>query len=139
MSTNAGTSAPSADRQSHPTAPITQSTGIASSRPESQASTLTYPSAATLVASSDGPQPTFRDALERKAALKFKPRAIEPSTTTTANNEAPEEQDKDESKRNCTAGLEFDFTYSNVYASGSRHGRTTVGSGSGAPSGCGLM
>jgi hypothetical protein len=42
------------------------------------------------------------------------------------------------SRKGCVGGLEFDFHYHNlVTASG--QGRSTVGSGSGAPGGCDIM
>lgn len=41
--------------------------------------------------------------------------------------------------RSCAKGPDFDWSYRNVYTTGSKHGRMTMGGGIGAPGGCSVM
>ena len=83
--------------------------------------------------------PTFRSAFEKEAGDSKPKRHL---TESPPQGDAEPKKGVKSTKRTCTAGtrLEFDWTYANVYTSGSRHGgRRTIGSGSGAPGGCALM
>ena len=92
---------------------------------------------AILTGSSSGEQkPTFRDQFEKEEALKSQLKH-RPECSTAGDSEPEEPQPK--TKRSCTCNLNVDWTFSNVYTSGSTHGRKTIGTGSGAPGACSLM
>ena len=79
-------------------------------------------------------KPTFRDQFEKDEASRSNLKHRLESTT------APElEENEPKTKRSCTGNLNLDWSYSNVYTSGSQHGRKTIGTGSGAPGACSLM
>ncbi|KAL6717366.1 hypothetical protein ACLMJK_005281 [Lecanora helva] len=95
-------------------------------------------SAATLpkASANNNEKATFRDALEKAEASKSKLKKRLPESPPAASG-TTDAGNSPKGKRSCTTGL--DWTYSNVYASGSQYGRKTVGSGSGAPGACSLM
>ena len=90
--------------------------------------------------------PTAREAYEvefMKKRDQAKQARLE--AMTVEEPEHPKDIEKDSGhkehkhKKSCVSSIDLDFTYANLQTSGSVHGRKTIGTGSGAPNGCGLM
>lgn len=65
--------------------------------------------------------------------------STEESTTSTLAKPASETEKKPRSKAKCLSAPELDWQYRNVYTTRSRHGKSTLGFGTGAPTGCRVM
>ena len=109
-------------------APPSFATRIQSDRLTSKSS---YPSSSTLVSSDDekatsGPSPATKVAATHSTKPKKKAK----------NPPSASKPDKLKVEGGC---LDFDWSYHNVYSSGSSHGRKTIGGGSGSVGACALM
>ncbi|KAF6240705.1 hypothetical protein HO173_001377 [Letharia columbiana] len=147
--TNSSGSTPSrsssSERSSHPSVqqpPRTHHHQISVSAPPSFAnrtqsdgltSESSSPSSSTLVSSSDEKAPSNPSFATKTAAA-----TLSPETKKTAKNRSSARQhDQLKGERSC---LDFDWSYRNVYASASSHGRRkAIGGGSGSVGTCALM
>lgn len=82
-------------------------------------------------------KPTARDAYEKQFTKNMQQARMD--AVEKVQPEHPTETGQTGRTKGCIGKVDLDWTYANAHTSGSRHGRKTIGSGSGAPNGCSLM